>query len=196
MHVPIQSSSSRVVSMHDNRQRGQPVQASSPPKDTKTAFRESRSASVGRARSPDQARKPVQRTLSKNLSKTIPKQSITQGQVRCSMTLLLLTSRASAENWSHGSKFPHVVEGALLPPKLLCHGLQPAPGPRVRDKFVSLPVEVDEKAVADQQSSAAAEQQPQVAFCALLPANFRMLHLHLTAVLNTVHLRVGAVTGC
>lgn len=42
-------------------------------------------------------------------------------------------------------------------------GLQPAPGPRVRDKFVPLPVEVDEKVVADlQQASATPEHQAQV----------------------------------
>lgn len=84
-------------STHDPRQRSQAAVAGSPPKDIKTAFREARSASTGRVRSPE--RRPLQRTLSKNLQQG-SKTTIAPGQA--------------------------------------------APGPRVRDKFVPLPVDVDD----------------------------------------------------
>lgn len=85
-------------STNDSRQRNQVTAAGSPSKDIKTAFREARSASTGRVRSPE--RRPLQRTLSKNLQQQSSKTSIAPGQ--------------------------------------------PAPGPRGRDKFVPLPVDVED----------------------------------------------------
>ncbi|DBA97218.1 TPA: hypothetical protein ACH3X1_014968 [Trebouxia sp. C0004] len=85
-------------STNDSRQRSQVAAAGSPPKDIKTAFREARSASTGRVRSPE--RRPLQRTLSRNLQQQGSKTSIAPGQ--------------------------------------------PAPGPRGRDKFVPLPVDVED----------------------------------------------------
>lgn len=74
------SATTRTRNMSESRQRAPTVFAGSPPKDTKTAFREARSASAGRVRSPD--RRPLQRTLSKNLNKTpAPKTSLAPGQV-------------------------------------------------------------------------------------------------------------------
>lgn len=68
---------------NDSRQRTPPTSPVSPAKDIKTAFREARSASTGRIRSPE--RRPLQRTLSKNLpgSKVLPagKTAIAPGQV-------------------------------------------------------------------------------------------------------------------
>ena len=137
----------RTRNMSESRQRAPTIFAGSPPKDTKTAFREARSASTGRVRSPD--RRPLQRTLSKNLNKTpAPKTSLAPGQV-------IVTAVAEPT-------FIYVLASTHSN-----FGLQPIPGPRVRDKFVSLPVQPDEQADEDlalqqEQNSQALEQLLQV----------------------------------